>query len=501
MKFTRLLLAALPLIAAPLPVLADDIRIALRDDAGTLDPATNASFVGRISLQSICDKLVDIDVGGNLVPMLAESWEWNEDGTLVTLHIRPDALFHDGTPVDAEAVRFSLDRFLNFPGSRRASELAVIESIEVVDDLTVALHLAAPSVSLLAQFTDRAGMIMSPTGYEALGPEQFGITPVCAGPYRVVQYNPQQDIVLEKFEDHWRADEYHFDAVTFFALSDSNVRLLNLRSGDVDMAEYVAPQDIEGLESDPNFTVAVGDAPAFEGINFNLNGPGADADVAAHPEILEAISLAIDRQAINDVVLAGRYTVGNQFHPPASQWYNTDYPVEGRDIEAARAIMDELGLDNVTISILTSQSPERLAVAEVVQAMVSEIGVTIDIQPIEFIAMREQTSEGNFEAYMTGTAGRVDPDLQYSLLIACDAVNNVGSYCNPEVENLLEQGRATSDTGERKAIYDRLAEILLTDLPHLVLYNPRGAVAMSSDIIGFEAFPDNIIRLEGVQRQ
>jgi peptide/nickel transport system substrate-binding protein len=475
-----------------------ELRIGMRDDPGSLDPATNATFVGRVSLQSICDKLVDIDAEGNLVPMLAESWEWNDAGTEVTLKLRQGVVFHDGTPLDAEAVRYTLDRYKTLEGSRRAAELGTIASVEVIDPATVKLVLSSPSVSLLTQLTDRAGMIVSPTAAAAMSADAFAAAPVCAGPYTLAEYLPQERVVLEKFADHWRADEYSFDRVIFQAIPDTNVRLLNLRSGDLDLAENIAPNDIPSIESDAGLKVAIGDQPAYEMILFNLNGPGADADVAAHPELREAFSLGIDREAINQVVFGGRYTTGNQPFPPSSPWYNQDFPVPARDVEAAKAKLAEAGLDGAEIDLMISTSPERAAVAEMMQAMLSEVGITLNINPTEFVAMRQQASEGNFEAYVIGSSGRVDPDLNISLVLQSGTANNAGRYSSEELDALLAKGRATSDQAARKAIYDEAMAVIMRDMPGIYLYNQRAAYAMKSGVEGFVPYPDGIIRLQGV---
>jgi len=475
-----------------------ELRIGLRDDPGSLDPATNATFVGRVILQSVCDKLVDIDAEGQLVPMLATAWEWSEDGTVVTMTLREGVTFHDGTPVDAEAVAWNLNRYLTLEGSRRRAEIQAIESVEVVDAQTVALTLSSPSVSLLTQFTDRAGMIVSPTAYQATTPEAFANAPVCAGPYTVAQYLPQEETVLQKFPGHWRADEYSFDTVTYEPITDSNVRLLNLRSGELDLVENVAPNDVPSIEADSAFRVAVGAQPAYEMIAFNLEGPGANPDVANNPQVRKAFSLALDRNAINQVVFGGRYDAGNQPFPPSSYWYNPEFPVQERDVEGAKALLAEAGLESVSIDLLISTSPERIAVAEVMQAMLAEANITLNIFPTEFVSMRQQAAEGNFQAYVVGSSGRVDPDLNISLTLGCGTANNVGKYCNEEFEALLTEGRATSEPEARKPIYAAAIATIMEEAPVIYLFNPKAAYAMTATLEGFTPYPDGIIRLDGV---
>ena len=167
---------------------------------------SNWSFVGRHVLQSLCDKIVDIDENGQIIPMLATSWEWNADSTALTLKLRPDAVFHDGTKVDAAAIKYNLDRELTIKISRRKAEISAIASVDVVDPLTVKINLKEPSVPLLAALSDRAGMMISPKAGEALG-EKFTDAPVCSGPYKFVERVTQDRIVLDKFPQYYAADK------------------------------------------------------------------------------------------------------------------------------------------------------------------------------------------------------------------------------------------------------------------------------------------------------
>src|ERR1700726_4389245 len=183
----RVLLAACTAALAFLaPASAQTLRIGLQEDPDTLDGAKNWSFVGRVVMTSICDKLVDIAPDASIVPMLATSWETAADGKAITFKLRPGVRFHDGEPFDAAAVKFSLDRALTLPDSRRKSEISAITKVEVVDPLTVRVDMAPPLPPLLAQFADRAGIRGPPRGEKPLG-DQYGNKPVCSGPYRFVE--------------------------------------------------------------------------------------------------------------------------------------------------------------------------------------------------------------------------------------------------------------------------------------------------------------------------
>ena len=225
------------------------LRIGLAEDPDVLDPTLARTYVGRIVFASICDKLFDIDEKLNIVPQLALSHETSADGKTVTIKLRPGVKFHDGEPFDAEAAKYSLDRHLTMKGSFRKPDLGSVDKVEVVDPLTIKLILKEPFSPLLAQLTDRAGMMVSPKAAEAAG-DKFGLHPVCAGPYKFVERVQQDRIVVEKFADYWNKDKIFIDKITYLPIVDGTVRLANLRSGSLDLIERVLATDIKTVRDD-----------------------------------------------------------------------------------------------------------------------------------------------------------------------------------------------------------------------------------------------------------
>lgn len=484
-----------------LPVMAQDgesvLNIGLQDDPDTLDPATNWSFVGRHVLQQLCDKIVDINGNNEIVPMLASDWTWNEDSTQLTLNIREDAVFHDGTPVNAEAIKYNLDRALTMEISRRAAEISAIDTIEVIDEFTVQINLSEPSVPLLAALTDRAGMIISPAAGEEQG-EDFTNNPVCSGPYQFVERVAQDYIELEKFEDYYDADNYSFDRLMFRGMPDSNTRLLNLRSGQFDLIERLAATDVASVNDDPALATAPVVGLGYYGVTINIGGEGADPDFSQSQAVREAFSLAIDREAINQVVFEGQFAVGNQPFPTTSPFYSQDLPVPPRDVEAARALMEEAGIDQIDLELLVPTDAERQQVATLIQSMVAEIGINVEIRPTELMTLLDTARQGNFEAHLVGWSGRVDPDLNITPMLSCGAAGNDAHYCNEELDAILTDARAIGDTALRQAEYAEAVELLLTDLPIVYLYHSQWIFAHDTGLEGFDPFPDGIIRLGGV---
>src|SRR5499426_1399891 len=174
------------------------LRIGLAEDPDVLDPTLARTYVGRIVFCALCDKLFDIDEKLNVVPQLALSNEVSADGKAVTIKLRPGVKFHDGEPFNAEAAKFNLERHLTMQGSFRKAEIAQVDKVEVVDPLTIRLQLKAPFSPLIAQLTDRAGMMVSPKAVTAAG-DKFVNKPICAGPFKFGDRVVQDHITLERF--------------------------------------------------------------------------------------------------------------------------------------------------------------------------------------------------------------------------------------------------------------------------------------------------------------
>ena len=325
----RPLLACL-LALIPLAPQAQTLRVALREDADILDPTLARTYVGRIVFAGLCDKLFDIDDKLQIVPQLATGYEYTDPKTLV-IHLRPGVKFHDGTGMDAAAVKYSIDRHFTMQGSGRRSEISAMDHIEVVDPTTVRIVLKAPSAPFLAQLTDRAGMIVSPKAAEAAG-KDFGLHPVCAGPMKFVERVAQDRIVLERFPDYWNKDAIHVDRVVYQPIPDSSVRLANLQAGSVDLVEFIIPTDTDTVKRNGKLRLVTYDGLGYEGITYNLgNGPQANTPMGQSALVRQAFDMSIDRDALLQVVYNGMFPAAAQAVPPENPILRS-----GRETRATR---------------------------------------------------------------------------------------------------------------------------------------------------------------------
>ena len=497
----RRAVAALALCLASVGAFAQGhLRIGLGDDSDVLDPTLARTYVGRIVFSSICDKLFDIDEKLNVVPQLALSHETAPDGASVIIKLRPGVKFHDGEPFNAEAAKYSLDRHLNMKGSFRKPEIGSVTSVEIVDPMTIKLVLKEPFSPLLAQLTDRAGMMMSPKAAEAAG-DKFGLKPVCAGPFKFVERVQQDRIVVEKFADYWNKDNVFIDKVTFLPIVDGTVRLANLRSGGLDMIERVLATDIKTVRENPKLKLIKAVSLGYLGLTLNLaNGPKADNPLAKDARVRRALELAIDRDALNQVVFNGEFVPGNQWINPTNFYYQQAFPIPKRDVAKAKALLKEAGVTGpITLDFMVPNGPETRAVAEVVQSMAAEAGFDLKIRVTEFATSLKQAEDGEFQIFLIGWSGRSDPDGNSYVFQTCNAPQNNGKYFNKEVDGAHAVARAKSDPAERKKAYETVAKNFLADGSIIYLYHTQVLVALSDKVDGYKQMPDGLIRVVGVK--
>jgi peptide/nickel transport system substrate-binding protein len=292
------------------------LRIGLAEDPDVLDPTLARTYVGRIVFASFCDKLFDIDEKLDVVPQLALGHAQSQDGKAVTIKLRPGVKFHDGETFDAEAAKYSLERHLTMTGSFRKPELAAVDRVEVVDPLTITIVLTTPYSPLIAQLTDRGGMMVSPKAAKAAG-DRFGLHPVCAGPYRFVERVQQDRIVVEKFADYWNKSAVAIDRIVYLPIVDATVRLANLKSGGLDLIERVLATDIKDVRADSRLKLSTALELGYQGIDINVgNGERARNPLGSNAKVRQALDHAIDRVALTRVVFDGEFVPGNQWVSP-----------------------------------------------------------------------------------------------------------------------------------------------------------------------------------------
>jgi peptide/nickel transport system substrate-binding protein len=417
----------------------------------------------------------------------------------VTIKLRPGVKFHDGETFDADAAKFSLERHLTFPGSFRKPELAALDHVEVVDPLTIKLVLKAPFSPLISQLADRAGMMVAPKAAKEAG-DKFGLHPVCAGPYKFVERVQQDRIVFEKFADYWNKDNIFIDRVVYLPIVDSTVRLANLKSGGLDLIERLIATDIKAVRADPKLALTNALSLGYEGITINIGNDKAKGPLSQSAKVREALDLAIDREAVNQVVYNGEFVPGNQWVNPEHPYYQKAYPVRARDIDKAKALLKEAGITGpISVDLMVPKNVEREAVAQVIQSMAAEVGFDLKIRVTELATALKQAEAGEYQAFILDWSGRIDPDGNAYIFHKTKAPQNYSAYSNPDVDKALDDARLVTDLAQRKQIYEKMTKSIIEDDPIVYLYHRRNLIAHTTRLEGYKAIPDGLVRVVGLK--
>ncbi|MFE3519289.1 ABC transporter substrate-binding protein [Streptomyces sp. NPDC059166] len=483
------------------------LTVALASDPDKLDPSLAQTLVGRTVFAGMCEKLFDIDEDGTLVPQLAASLPTTSaDGRTVTIKIRPGLRFSDGTRLDARAVVTSLLRHRDLPGSARGTELAPVRKAEATGPLTVSLTLDHAYVPLTGVLADRAGMVMSPTALKKYG-KNFTNHPSCVGPFRFVERVGGDRIVLKKDPNYYDADQVHLDGVVYKPIPDGNVRLANLRSGDLQVGDQMAPVDVQSALTEPKLQLFNSPSLGYQGIGVNVGNvkglgqpPGKiDSPLARDVRVREAFELAIDRDLINKVVFQGMYEPACGPISPQSAIAPGPAPEDcpRRDVERARKLLKEAGVKTpVKIELKTSTTPEQGRVGQVLQAMVKEAGFELSLRPTEYATMLAETDAGDYDVFTSGWSGRLDPDGNVSNFLKTAGAMNAYGIGDPQIDKLIAQGRSVADPARRTAVYDELTRRVQDAHAMIYLYRQKNYVVAGKDVAGIHVYGDGLVRVK-----
>ncbi|MDY0944713.1 ABC transporter substrate-binding protein [Frigoribacterium sp. CFBP9039] len=482
-----------------------DLVMALSAEPDRLDPTTSSSLYTRYVMETMCQKLYDIDAEGQIVPMLAtELPTVSDDGLTVSFPVRTDAVFADGTPLDADAVVTTLQRALDKEDSSRRSELGPITGITATGDDEVEIEYSEPFAPLTAALADRAGMIMSPTALEAQG-DDFGDAPVCVGPFKFADRVPQTSITVERDPLYYDAENVHFDSITYRIITDASIRAANLQSGDVQVADSMSTQDVESLKADDALTVLEVGSLGYQGLTVNIgnqDGVGTDpvqidTPLASDATVRQALSMSIDRESLVSSIFGGLYDPAcSPISPDSPFATDASDACPEYDPEAARQMLEDAGVETpYAIDMQVSNNADTVRFAQALQAQVAEGGFELTITPVEYSTLLDVQTRGDFEALQLGWSGRVDPHGNTYNFLSTGGGNNYSGYSSEEVDDLLTRAATTNDVDERADLYGQAVAQVQEDDPIIYLYRVRSLTALSNEIAGVSTFADGVVRL------
>jgi peptide/nickel transport system substrate-binding protein len=464
--------AAVVLTAAAHPTRAappDEIIVAQAADAYTMDPGRHSVFPTANVLFQIYDALVTVDNQGGFKPALALTWS-NPDPLTWRFRLRQGVRFHNGEPMNAAAVKATFDRVLD-PAFKAPyySRISAIRSVSVVDDYTVELHTAKPYPTMLFALTEASfPALIVPPGYLAQkGPDALGTAPVGTGPYRFVEWRKDDRVVLEANPDYWGGKPAIARAV-FRPIKETRTRIAELRSGGVQLAVDIPPEDIPGLSGGATRIANIAsDFLYFFAFDTLKPSPLTDKRVR------QAINHAVDVAAIQKALLGGLGSRIALTLPTNALGYDPSWTPYPYDTARAKALLAEAGYpDGFTIPMIGRQG-RYLKDREIMDAtagFLRRVGIKIVPRYLE-AGVWEQVSEqkGREGIAFPGWSGR-DPDLVWFPLLRTGQYQSY--YSNPALDALLDAGRATLDKAQRLAIYQQAAAIIKDDAPHLPLIQP-----------------------------
>ncbi len=513
---TGILLAALALAPAG-PAAARTppgvLVVAQIAEPRSLDPHAVTALNDFRILVNVYEGLVRFRPGTlDVEPALAESWEISEDGTVYTFTLREGVTFHDGTPLDAEAVRFNFERMLNedhpfhdtgpFP---LAFFFDAVERVEAAGPRTVVFHLAEPYAPFLSNLAYPTGLVVSPAAVRAHG-DAFGRNPSGTGPFRFAEWQPNRRVVLEANPDY-RDGPPDLRAVVFRPITDENTRVAEMLSGGVDVMVEVPPDNVATFRGAPGFAVHEASGPHLWFVILNTReGPLSDVRVR------RAVNYAIDKEAIVNDVLSGTAEVAAGPVPPAFAWaHDPDLSPYPHDPERARALIAEAGAEGAELVFYVTEGGSGMlspvAMGAAIQADLAEVGLDVSIETYEWNTFLSQVNAGLAgKADMAEMAWMTnDPDTLPYLALRSEALPerggfNAGYYSNEEVDRLLEEARRETDRERRAALYRDVQRIVHDDAPWAFVANWKQNAVTTDRVEGFRLEPSFFLLLDGVTK-
>ena len=478
------------------PVMGGEITVGLESETNNYQPGRYAGTqAGTNVALTIFDPLMQRNEEGELVPYLAESLEANEDLTQFTLKLREGVTFHDGTPLNAEAIKSNFDNHLKVEGAATSGPLRDVDSVTVVDDLTVTYDLNRANAAFPDLLSGSVGWPFSPTAAEEMG-EDFGNAPVGTGPFKFVSYTRDDTFVVERNEDYWQEGLPYLDQITFRPVPDEESRLAAFESGDLDAVHSVRLSGFGTLVRDlDDVTVYEGAGNSGSGAIFNVEVPPVD-----DARIRKSLSYALEQEALIDII------AGESGSEPRTQYFNMDSPFYSEavaeawptdDPEKAKELYEEYVNDPersdgkevgapVELEFNCTAIPSLQEQAQAYQAYWQDIGYEVTLNALEQSVHIQNAINDEFMINCWRQGGDDDPYTVLSNAFGDPATQilNFTNYHNDQVVAVLETLRTTDDEAERAAALEELGLLFAEDVPNTWTGGNQEFIATSPAIKG-----------------
>ena len=457
------------------PVEGGEITVGLEAETNSWTPGEGAfSNSGTTVAYAIYDPLMKRNTDGEVRPFLAESMEPNQDLTAWTLKLRPDIQFHDGTPLNAEALKTIFDTYLLAPTSNVRNTLADVSSLDVVDDLTVEYKLKQPNAAFPDVLTGSPGWPFSPTAAAENGPDA-GANPVGTGPFKFVSWQRDSNFVVEKNEDYWRDGLPYLDGITFRPIPDEDTRLSSLQSGDIDVLQTLRQstvakaREVEGVDN-------------YEYLGNNSGGSIINTSIPPFDDlrVRQALAYGIDQPALIEVI------GGTGLTPDASQYFSPDSPFYSEqaaeafptyDAERAQELYDEYINDpqrsdgqpvgtNISFTYRCPPDPTLNELSQLYQSFWNQLGMDVQLETVEQAAHVQNGIAKEYEVQCWRVGAETDPYTTLKNAFTEGPLNFTG-YTSTAIDEGLDTLRTTTDVEERKAAVEQISMDISENVPNL----------------------------------
>lgn len=488
-----------PPTEAPPPAVESELVLGLGNVPGTGDPHKFLAPPSAWLNYLVFDSLLENDDNYQVQPALAESYE-NIDATTWEVKLRPGVKFHNGDELTAADVKFSFDRVLNPDNNlSQGRRVLTITGVEVVDDLTVRITTEEPDPLFLQRIASQ--FIIPQKYFEEQGEEGFGKAPIGTGPYQVVEMTPDSQVVLEAFPDSWRGAP-NIDRLVWKVMREPATRVAALRTGEIDIAQAVPPDQAADLEAEGIQVLPVPRAQvqtvAFE--SDLEDSPLADAQVR------QALNYAVDKEALIDSLLYGFSGVADgQLVGPDGFGYNQDVEAYPYDPEMARQLLAEAGYPDgfsVAMEATVGNFPNDKQIYEAVAAYLEDVGVDVDLQFIELSVWLEKFYGGD-RAPLWVQGLQYLPFMDADLALgwySCSQPEGVLRFCNEAFEEKLQASRSEMDPEKRRELLQEAIAIFHDEAPALFLYQLSDLWGLSPNVSGLAPRSDAVLTLERVTK-
>lgn len=457
------------------PTYGGSVTVGMTQEPVSLDPHVTTDAGTKNVVFNIYEGLVKATSDGDLEPAVASAYTISEDAMVYTFTLREGIVFHDGSAVTVDDVKYSIERYAEIQGE--SSALFYLDEVTVPDDETIVVTLTEPNSELLAELT----LAIIPESND--DPEG---NPIGTGPFYVESYTAGVNIVLAKNEDYWKDGYPYLDEVTFKFDDDVDTAYMELLAGTIDILNYLTIDQVESLSDD--FTIITGSMNLVHALYLNN-----DYEPLSDVRVRQALCYAVDRDEINDFLFGGESTlIGSSMIPSITKYYNEETAdTYEYDIDAAKALLEEAGYGDgfdLVITVPSSYS-QHVSTAEIIADQLEEIGINVTIEQVEWTSwLSDVYTNRDYEATVVGVDATLAPGDWFSRYRS-DADNNFVNYSSDEFDALFDAAQLTVDEDEKIEFYKQIQQVLADDAASVYIEDPADFVAVNGDLCGYLFYP------------